>query len=44
MTNGSGPDHHDDCKIVKRKEMKNAAGKGGGKQSKPASTAKPRTK
>ena len=41
MTNGSGPDHCDDRKIVERKESQKPPKKG---SAKPASAATPRKK
>lgn len=40
MTNGSGPDHHDDRKTVERKEPKRAAGKRSAKEVKKPAAAK----
>ena len=40
MTNGSGPDHHDDRKIVERKERKGAAGKRSANEVKKPAAAK----
>ena len=44
MTNGSGPDHCDDRKIVERKESQKPPKKAAADTAKPQSTAKPRTK